>query len=438
MQHFTSQPSLSGWLEVNRVHRYCELNEGILRICRSDSNDDVDLEIPVAEIYGTMPKISDSNPMFQLTTCNLPQLVFKASDSEEAKKWVVALSDPAFTSPIMLNEFDILYKIGQGYSGKVYLVRKLDTKQLFALKSINKKKLITSVSVQRAIAERNVYLQSSHPFIPRLYSAFQTDQHLYLVLEYIGGGDLEFHFQRGLSLSPTQIKLYLAEIILAMIHIHGLGIVYRDLKLANIMIACDGHLKVTDFGMAKDLINASKTTSLCGTHDYLAPETIEGEPYGFAVDWWALGVLAYRFIVGTMPFRNDNLSKLYDSITKCKYRMPRHISELDKSFITSLLQRDPEGRLNDQTIKNHPYFADIDWEKVYNKEYDMEFIPSVPYSENISNFDVFYYDDDNSSDSCSRSSESSLIVRNFSFSAEDDFLDFKDIVNTRKRANTEY
>ncbi|OHT16499.1 AGC family protein kinase [Tritrichomonas foetus] len=290
--------------------------------------------------------------------------------------------------------------------------------QLVALKTINKTRLVNSTMIQRTIVERNILLQANHPFIPKLYAAFQTEHELVLALEYIGGGDLQHHLDKGEFFSPFQIKIYLAELVIALSHLHQMRIVFRDLKPSNILIAKDGNLKLTDFGLAKDLIESGHTNSLCGTHEYLAPEMIEGKLYGYAVDWWALGVIAYRLMCGVLPFHSDNLCRLYSLISKCRYRIPRTVSEDARDLITGLLQKNPNDRLQFEQIKEHKYFADIDWDKVYRKEYKLDFLPWLPDDEHAINFDVC----PDEPDDCP--ADSNLYVDNFTFSSDEKQFEF--------------
>ena len=283
------------------------------------------------------------------------------------------------------------------------------------------------------IIERNIMIQNNFPFITKIHSAFQTETHLIYTLEYIGGGDLQYHLDKSLYLTPRQIKLYLAELVLTLEHLHKMGIIFRDLKPSNILLAKDGHLKLTDFGLSVSIIETGKTNTLCGTHDYLSPEMLNGTPYSYSVDWWALGVIAYRLICGSLPFTSQNLTKLYDKIIECEYRIPRRIDQDSRDLITGLLTKDPKDRLSIEKIKSLNYFKEIDWQKVYKKEYEMDFVPYVNDANCAYNFNK-YEDDYQSSDSCSLSSSSSnsdlynesdiSFIKDFSFSSNAEDFDF--------------
>ena len=392
-----------------------------------------------------------NNIEFDLLPENSPKLHFMSDDVDKIQK----LKDVIFNlynfecihqNTPSLTDY-ILYKtIGEGFSGIVHLVQRKSDHKLFALKLISKSKLEKPSAIQRTVTERNVLIQNNYPFITKIYSAFQTDSFLVFALEYVGGGDLQHHLDNGLCLSTDQIKIYLAQLVLTLEHLHNMGIVFRDLKPSNILIAKDGNLKLTDFGLSKNLIETGKTKTFCGTHDYLSPEMINGESYSFSVDWWALGVIAYRLICGFLPFNTPNLSKLFDKILSCNYRFPLRIDPISRDFISGLLKRNPDERLTIEQIKSHKFFSNIDWKKVYNKEYKLDFIPYRADDESAYNFDsrLFskyhnenYENEYELSDSYSLSSSNSYFdlhdeskksfIRDFSFSSNADDFDFADL-----------
>lgn len=372
---------------------------------------------------------------FVLLPENSPKLHFVA-DEDTIGKWKSAIFekynfDYLHQNVPNLRDFKPFKVIGEGHSGKVLLVRRKSDEKLFALKLIEKERLFRSSSIQRSITERNILIHTKFPFITKIYSAFQTDSHLVLALEYVGGGDLQHHLDRNINFSRNQIKIYLAQLVLTLEHLHNMGIVFRDLKPSNILIDKDGNLKIADFGLAKSLIETGRAKTLCGTHDYLAPEMVDNIPYDFSVDIWAFGVIAYRLICGALPFNSNNLCRLYDRISSCDYRIPFRIDEASRGLISGLLKKSPSERLNLTQIKNHEYFSDIDWQKVYKKEYKLDFVPYRADDDSAHNFDTYlfekyrlenYENEYEASDSCSMSSSNS----NFDIFSENNNSFFKD------------
>ena len=359
-----------------------------------------------------------------------------------------------------INDFIIKKKIGCGCSGEVLLAENKQTSQHYALKSIPKNNVMKSSRLMRAMAERNILMSASHPFITKLISTFQTKDHLFLVLEFVPGGNLAYHLDRHVMFDEEIIRLYLAEIATALSYLHNMGIVFRDLKPENILVGEDGHLKLTDFGHAKYLMNRNyykslskmsklgqgnvssmkfnsmrRSGSLCGTYEFLAPEMIDQKGYNFAVDWWAYGILAYRLICGTLPFKNMNLERLFTMITEAPLKFYDPISPDECNFIERLLEKDPHKRLGcnseigEKEIFDHPYFKNINWEMVYKKQYNPSFIPESTEFNLVANFDpkitrqmpckfdeidsdnhkVTFADDEN------ESNENALYVDDFSF-----------------------
>lgn len=360
--------------------------------------------IRFTEINESSPTSINQNEFETEETSQIPTLFsnnknqtvfsFAAPDLTTFRKWITTLRTNLSENKIgnsnlinshanlSLNDFQFLSSIGRGFSGEVLLCRYVPTGKLVALKSIPKEGIQRSNCIKHAFAERNILMQASTPFITRLLSTFQTGNSFYFVLEFVQGGDLAKQILHKRTFSQYQIQLYLAEIALALSHLHKLGIVFRDLKPANILIDSKGHLKLTDFGLAKYLLVEDHTTSMCGTHEYLAPEMIKGASYSFAVDWWAYGVVAYQLLQGVLPFESQNLNKLYERIVKSSLRFWKPIPENAKSLIQGLLKKSPEKRLGcgengEGEIFDHPYFSGIDWDRVKNKEYQMEFIPEI-------------------------------------------------------------
>lgn len=332
--------------------------------------------IPVTDIYG-VERLSDTE--FEFST-SFAKWRFRGTSVELIDQWMAALA-PAPRNKLSISDFTILNPIGKGFSGEVVLARHNESGRLVALKAIPKDSGHTT-AVGRAISERNLLLQASDPFVAKLFSTFQTNEALVLVLEFVEGGDLGFHLQHHRRFSPRTVKTYLAELAVALSHIHKLGIVFRDLKPSNILIDSKGHLKLTDFGLAKDLFceKGGVARTLCGTHEYLAPEMIQGLPYGQQVDWWAYGIVAYQLMVGVLPYECENLTKLYRHIVEAPLKFWKQIPRQSKDFVEGLLTKNPSERLGcgpegEKEIFEHPFFSGVDWEKIQKRKEVMEFIP---------------------------------------------------------------
>ena len=305
-------------------------------------------------------------------------------------KWAIALkSATLYNCDLGIDSFNIIKVLGRGFYGKVMLVSKKDTGELFALKSVHKSRLIKSKKINIPITELKICKNIKHPFIVGLHFAFQSATKFYIGLEYIPGGDLmNLLTRKNEFLQPDSIKLYIAEIALAINHLHSNGIIYRDLKPENILISADGNLKLTDFGLSKDVsLCNDQTSTLCGTLEYLAPEILKKEKYSFEVDWWALGVITYELFYKITPFYHRNKENIIQSILNSppKFSPTTDISVID--FISSLLTKDPKKRGNLETLKYHKFWGNLDLNKVLNKEYQPLFIPCLK-----SPIDVKYFD----------------------------------------------
>uniref|UniRef100_A0A7S3GEJ1 non-specific serine/threonine protein kinase n=1 Tax=Palpitomonas bilix TaxID=652834 RepID=A0A7S3GEJ1_9EUKA len=311
----------------------------------------------------------------------------KEGDSSD---YVLPTSDKAG-----LDDFELLKVIGRGAFGKVMLVKMKATGELYAMKILNKEMLIRRNQVERTKAENKVLRQVAHPFMVGLKFAFQSPEKLYLILDYVNGGDLFAHLQKQRRFPLEQVRLYAAEMVTAFEHLHSQGIVYRDLKPENILLNFDGHIRLTDFGLVKEEMTPdAKTNSFCGTPEYLAPEIIDNKGYGKDVDWWSLGILIYEMTYGRPPFYSENTSQMYEKILKDPVRFPPQVKVTDatKDLILKLLERDPKKRMGcgDQdakTIREHPFFEPIDFDKLMRKEIEAPFKPQLSGKEDTSNFD---------------------------------------------------
>lgn len=280
-------------------------------------------------------------------------------------------------------DFELLRVLGQGSFGKVFLVSKRtgrDIGHLYAMKVLRKAALKVR-DRERTKMERNILVSIDHPFIVKVYYAFQTDDKLYLVLEFVRGGDLFTRLSKEFMFTEKDVKFYLAELVLAIGHVHSLGIIYRDLKPENILLAEDGHIKLVDFGLSKENPDTDdKTFSFCGTVEYMAPEVVSRRGHTQTCDWWSYGVLMYEMLTGQLPFQGQNRKDTIQMILKAKLGMPHFLEKTTQGLLRVLFKRNPANRLGAgddglEKMKKHEYFSDIDWNKLMNKACPPPFVP---------------------------------------------------------------
>lgn len=295
------------------------------------------------------------------------------------------------------NDFQILKLIGKGTFGQVYQVMKKDTKRIYAMKVLSKKVIIQKKEVAHTLGERNILVRTAmaaSPFIVGLKFSFQTPTDLYLVTDYMSGGELFWHLQKEGRFAEPRAKFYIAELILALQHLHQHDIVYRDLKPENILLDANGHIALCDFGLSKANLTKNDTTNtFCGTTEYLAPEVLLDEQgYTKMVDFWSLGVLVFEMCCGWSPFYAEDTQQMYKNIAFGKVRFPRDaLSAEGRNFVKGLLNRNPKHRLgakdDAKELMAHPFFHDVDWEALNRKDVVPPFKPKLKSDTDTSNFD---------------------------------------------------
>ncbi|TLD37644.1 ATP-dependent RNA helicase dbp2 [Venturia nashicola] len=294
-------------------------------------------------------------------------------------------------------DFQILKLIGKGTFGQVFQVRKKDTGRIYAMKVLSKKVIVQKKEVIHTIGERNILVRTAtteSPFIVGLKFSFQTPTDLYLVTDYMSGGELFWHLQKEGRFDERRAKFYIAELILALEHLHNYDIVYRDLKPENILLDANGHIALCDFGLSKANLKGEATTNtFCGTTEYLAPEVLLDEAgYTKMVDFWSLGVLVFEMCCGWSPFYAEDTQQMYKNIAFGKVRFPRDaLSTEGRNFVKGLLNRNPRHRLGCAgdaiELKSHPFFDDVDWEQLTKKNVVPPFKPKLKGELDVSNFD---------------------------------------------------
>lgn len=304
--------------------------------------------------------------------------------------------DPKVTQKnIGVDDFELLKVVGQGAFGKVFQVKRNGTAEIYAMKVMRKDRILKKNHAEYIKAERDILTRIVHPFIVQLRYSFQTKYKLYLVLDFINGGHLFFQLRRQGLFSEDLARVYVAEIICAVSYLHQNGIVHRDLKPENILLDSEGHVKLTDFGLAKEVDELGRSNSLCGTTEYMAPEIIQARGHDKAVDWWSVGILLYEMLTGQPPFTGNNRQKVQNKIMKDKIKLPPFLTSEAHSLLKGLLQKDPSKRLGSGTsgsddIKGHKWFKSISWKKLEGRQIQPAFKPDVNGNYCTANFDGFW------------------------------------------------
>lgn len=277
------------------------------------------------------------------------------------------------------------------------LVRKKDTQEIYAMKILKKDMLERRNQRFHTKTERDVLAKIKTPFIVQLYYAFQTPEKLYLVMEYLPGGELFYHLRKARRFDESRVVFYAAEITIALEYLHKNNIIYRDLKPENILLDKDGHLKLTDLGLSKEGVacGKAKTYTFCGTPEYLAPEIIMGSGHNKAVDWWSLGALIYEMLTGGSPFANANRKQMLKDILVKPAEMKSYFSDEAKSILNQLLCVDPKKRLGSSDIdagdiKAHPFFRRVNWKNMEERRIKPPFKPEVTSKDDCRNIDKLF------------------------------------------------
>lgn len=313
-----------------------------------------------------------------------------------------ALLNGGVVRKMQATDFDPLCCLGKGTYGTVLLVKQACTGKLYAQKQFRKasltvrKQLVEQTKTERSILESI----NRHPFVVKLYYAFQDHEKLYLILEYAQGGELFEHLRTERMFPEETAAFYMAEMVLALEHLHHtVGVVYRDLKPENCLLDSEGHLLLTDFGLSKEAVDGEhRCKSMTGTVEYMAPEVIQMQSYGTAVDWWSFGILGFDLLTGSSPFRANNDMKIREKIVKAKLVLPYFLSPDAKDLITRLLRKEPKKRLGAcmpkdmQTIKSHRFFRKIQWAKLERRELEAPIQPVITDPELAENFSSEFTD----------------------------------------------
>lgn len=286
--------------------------------------------MPLAQLAGPWPKVdvvhleTENGHGVSEETADIP-----SQDEENVKEINITHHVKEGSEKADTSHFELLKVLGQGSFGKVFLVRKIkmpDAGQLYAMKVLKKATLKVRDRVRTKL-ERDILVDVNHPFIVKLHYAFQTEGKLYLILDFLRGGDLFTRLSKEVMFTEEDVKIYLAELALALDHLHGLGIIYRDLKPENILLDEEGHIKLTDFGLSKEAVDHEKKAySFCGTVEYMAPEVVNRRGHTHSADWWSYGVLMFEMLTGSLPFQGKDRKETMTLILKAKLGMPQFLS----------------------------------------------------------------------------------------------------------------
>jgi serine/threonine protein kinase len=325
-------------------------------------------------------------------------LVFAVDSSTEHHEWLdlfnSASSSPPKHKPT-LEDFTVIRLLGRGETGRIFLVRSKLDGQLYAMKSISKQQLAEADAIEQSISERNLLFANKSPFLVSAKCSFQSADRIFLVMDYVPGGELFTRLREEGSFDEDRTRLYAAEIALGIGSLHAGNCIYRDLRPENIMVDANGHLKLTDFGIAKQNVGSGQTTqTFCGTPEYIAPEVLQQQPYGKDVDWWSFGILVYEMLVGEPPFIDDNISTMYQNILTAPIDFPEgKVSDVAQNFLNLLLDRNPSTRLGTgpgdvEAVKAHPFFQGLDWRAVEQLTVVPQWAPTLLSEVDTSNFDA--------------------------------------------------
>ncbi|XP_014613061.1 PREDICTED: serine/threonine-protein kinase N isoform X1 [Polistes canadensis] len=294
-----------------------------------------------------------------------------------------------------LDNFRLLSVLGRGHFGKVILSQYRNTGEYFAIKALKKGDIIARDEVESLLSEKRIFEVANatrHPFLVNLFACFQTEAHVCFVMEYAAGGDLMMHIHADVFGEPRAV-FYSACVVLGLQYLHESRIIYRDLKLDNLLLDTEGYVKIADFGLCKEGMGyGDRTGTFCGTPEFLAPEVLTETSYTRAVDWWGLGVLIFEMLVGESPFPGDDEEEVFDSIVNDEVRYPRFLSLEAIAIMRRLLRKNPDRRLGSserdaEDVKKQAFFRHIAWDDLLLRRVKPPFVPVIHSVEDVSNFD---------------------------------------------------
>eukprot|EP01126_Amoeba_proteus_P014827 TRINITY_DN16582_c0_g1_i1.p1 TRINITY_DN16582_c0_g1~~TRINITY_DN16582_c0_g1_i1.p1 ORF type:complete len:444 (+),score=87.32 TRINITY_DN16582_c0_g1_i1:1100-2431(+) len=324
---------------------------------------------------------------------------------------------PTQTKDYHVDDFECVCVIGRGGFSRVLLVKKKDNGKVYAMKVLNKSQIVSRGEAQHVRAEQSVLSKIDNPFLVKLQFSFQDKENLYLITDFINGGEICYHLSKKKQFSEILAKFYSSQIVLGLEYLHSHGIIYRDLKPENLLLKPNGYLVMTDFGLVKEfLASDSRTNTFCGTPEYLAPEVLRGEGYTMAIDWWCLGAVIYEMLTGCPPFFDEDEEVMYHNIVSIPLVIPTFFTDAACDIVVRLLSRDPNNRLQDpEQIKAHRWFVDTNWSKLMRQEIPAPFTPTVWGVDDLQNIDREFLNEDTNLSSCSENFEDENDFFGFTF-----------------------
>ena len=329
----------------------------------------------------------------------------KKKNEDLLESFLANKDDNPFGIKLKVSDFQKLKLLGKGSFGEVYLVKFKKNNKIYAMKILDKNDIIEKHQEEHTKIERDLLTRINCPFIVNIKFAFQDKDNLYIITEFMQGGELFFHLHKEKRFKDEKAKFYIIEIILAIVYLHKNKMLYRDLKPENVLIDINGHIKLTDFGLSKIIQKPKeKAYTICGTPQYLAPEVLSDKGYDCTVDWWSLGCVLYELLIGRSPFRILLGDSLNEDFYKKKILIPDYVSDEAQDLITKLLIINPLKRLGygedgANKIKQHPYFKGINWDDAWNLKLKPPFIPNLSNETDLKYFDNMITDEKLNSDS---------------------------------------
>merc|ERR1719245_310258 len=318
-----------------------------------------------------------------------------ANATSAAVAAAVTAALPQADTQMSLENFQFCTVLGRGHFGKVILARNLKSGEYFAIKALIKQDILLRDEVESLFSEKRIFEVANirrHPFLINMFACLQTESHVCFVMEYAAGGDLMMHIHADVFSEPRAV-FYTACVVLGLQYLHENKIIYRDLKLDNLLLDTEGYVKIADFGLCKEGMGyGDRTGTFCGTPEFLAPEVLTETTYTRAVDWWGLGVLIFEMLVGESPFPGDDEEEVFDSIVNDEVRYPRFLSLESIAIMRRLLRKNPDRRLgasekDAEDVKKQAFFRNVSWDDLLMRKIKPPFVPTITGFEDVSNFD---------------------------------------------------
>lgn len=379
------------WLMIKKSfskswhRRYLKLNGCILTVSTDSHFTKIKERIVISTKIQIAIKTTTLFTLIMPECSSIPSYMISCENADGLVDWVNALKTCNTEEyEIGIDSFDLIDVIGRGHFSSVYLAKLYyPTEEYIAIKVTEERKEI-------AQNEHNVISKLHHPFIIDFKFYFEFDNKSYLGLEYSSAGDLLNRLD--FEVTKRDALIYASELLLGLDYLHSQGIVLRDFKPENVLIGSDGHLVISDFGLAKFLGKGNMTKSFCGTVDYCAPEVLKDEEYGMPADVWSYGVVIYEILYGSSPFYHENQMKMYERITKGNIQFPSDATEDEIEILSSTFKKDPKERPTFEELKKKSFFNSVDWNYITEKKYETDYLPDDNSEKNLYNVDQFEYD----------------------------------------------